>query len=71
MSPNARIVLRNDRTPLANPPPIGSVVYLVPDEFNLAHDDSRIQGMEYVAVSTDPSKDFYFTMPHADLGDAP
>lgn len=59
-------VLRTDRA--ASPKvKIGQTVWLVSDEFNLAHDDSRLTGIEYVAVSPDVAADYYFTIPLSDL----
>jgi len=59
-------VLRIDRA-ASSKIAVGQTVWLVSDEFNLAHDDSRMTGIEYVAVSPDVAADYYFTIPLSDL----
>jgi hypothetical protein len=60
-------ITRLEGIPPAAKVSIGQTVWQVADQFNLAHDDSRYTGIEYVAVSPDLTKEWYFTIPLANL----
>lgn len=46
---------------------VGTTVYYGKDFYGVASDDSRIEGIDYMAVSLDPSGEPFFTIPRADV----